>query len=314
MSRILQSGVNTWCEKDVTAAGLLVDADDYFKAFYDAAAGARRSILVSGWQFDSDVALLRGKDAEGAELPITLKAFFNALCERNPELEIYILAWDFHMVFALEREWMQTMIFEWTTHERLHFEFDSSHVDKGCHHQKFAVIDGTLSFLGGLDLCEHRWDTRAHRDEEPLRISRGEPHKPFHDIQTYLVGRDVGAALEELFTSRWKLAGGDAFTVKHVDATEPKDYRPRGAQPLATKRVGLRRTDPRGSACEGADEPKEVHEVVDLYVPAIGAAERSIYVETQYFRLNRIGKPWSTLARAGRFPPQSPRPQMAEKK
>ena len=29
------------------------------------------------------------------------------LCERNPKLQIRMLAWDFHMLFALEREWMQ---------------------------------------------------------------------------------------------------------------------------------------------------------------------------------------------------------------
>src|SRR6186713_752403 len=155
MNRLLNVGQSAWCEKDVTGAGLLVDGDDYFKAFYDAALGARRTILLSGWQFDSDVALLRGQDAEGAELPVTLKKFLNALCERNPQLEIHMLAWDFHMVFALEREWMQALVFDWTTHERFHFRFDSSHVDKGCHHQKFVVIDGQLSFLGGLDLCDH---------------------------------------------------------------------------------------------------------------------------------------------------------------
>jgi hypothetical protein len=71
MTRILQTRGTAWCEKEVTSAGLLVDGDDYFKAFYDAALGAQRTILLSGWQFDSEVALLRGKDAEGAALPVT---------------------------------------------------------------------------------------------------------------------------------------------------------------------------------------------------------------------------------------------------
>ena len=33
--------------------------------------------------------------------------------------------------------------------------------------------------------------TADHKDPNPLRVSRGEPHKPFHDMQAYLVGRDV---------------------------------------------------------------------------------------------------------------------------
>lgn len=297
MTRIVDGPGCVWCEKNVDAAGVLVDGDDYFKAFYDAALGAKRSIYLSGWQFDSDVALLRGKDAENAELPVTLKAFLNALCERNPELHVNLLAWDFHVVFALEREWMQRLVFHWTTHERLRFRFDSSHVDKGCHHQKFAVIDGHVSFLGGLDLCDHRWDVRNHRDDDPMRISRGEPHKPFHDIQTYLVGRDVGASLEELFVCRWKLADGDPFEPKPPSDAEVREaierWRsspPRGAHVLPTSRVALSRTDPKGSPSKSTDDAHECHEITDLYVSAIRAADSSIYVETQYFSSAKIAE------------------------
>lgn len=295
MARILESPGAVWCKKDVTAAGVLVDGNDYFKAFYDAALRARRSILLPGWQFDSDVALLRGKDAEQATLPVTLKAFLNALCERTPELHIHILAWDFHVVFALEREWMQTMVFQWTPHEHLQFRFDSSHVDKGCHHQKFAVIDGAVSFLGGLDLCDHRWDTRRHRDEDALRVSRDEPHKPFHDVQTYLVSHDVGAALEDLFVCRWKLAGterSEAFPdLPPPPPRPPVDYReapPRGAHVVPTEHVALSRTDPKGSPSKSPAEEHACSEVANLYVAAISAAERFVYVETQYFSSSKI--------------------------
>lgn len=291
MTRICSAKANAWCEQPVEAAGLLIDADNYFRAFYEAAKGAKRSILLSGWQFDSDVALLRGADAEAEELPVTLKKFLNALCERTPGLKINILAWDFHMVFALEREWMQNLVFEWSTHENLNFKFDSSHIDKGCHHQKFVVIDGTLSFLGGLDLCDHRWDTRAHVDEQPLRVSRGEPHKPFHDVQTYFTGREAARSLEELFTCRWEVAGGEPLELPRDVPPRSGKYEPRGAVCLPTKNVALSRTDPRGSPTtpKGA-EPKACHEVVDLYVQAIGCAEESIYVETQYFSSEAIAK------------------------
>ncbi len=283
MSRICTTN-GVWCEQPVDAAGLLVDADDYFRAFYDAAKSAKRSILLSGWQFDSDVELLRGPDAEGAELPVTLKAFLNALCARTPSLRINILAWDFHMVFALERQWMQEIVFDWTTHENLNFQFDSSHVDRGCHHQKFAVIDGTLSFLGGLDLCDHRWDQRSHLDEQPLRMSRAEPHKPFHDVQTYLVGRDVGRTLEELFTCRWEVAGAEPFELATDVPPRTGAYEPRGAICLLAESVALSRTDPRGSPTVAkGDTPKACHEILDMYVEAIRCAEESIYIETQYF-------------------------------
>jgi phospholipase D1/2 len=94
MSRIWRAGPALWCERPVAAAGLLVDAADYSRAFYRAACGARRHSLIAGWQFDSDVELLRGDAAEleGAGRPATLRAFLNDLCERNPDLSIYLLA------------------------------------------------------------------------------------------------------------------------------------------------------------------------------------------------------------------------------
>jgi phospholipase D1/2 len=296
---------NFWCDEKVDGAGVLVDADAYFRSFYRAAETAEHSILLSGWQFDSEVALLRGDDANvaardasagDAALPVTLKAFLNTLCERRPELRIFVLAWDFHVAFALEREWIQELVFNWTTSERFRFLFDSSHVDKGCHHQKFAVIDGQLSFLGGLDLCDHRWDDRQHLDENPLRTSRGgEPHKPFHDVQVWLEGRDVAQRLTELFVCRWQLASGS--DEKIVIATPPKAkattiVRPTEGIEIPTAHVALSRTDPQGSPNRSNDgvciktsgeSNGWCREVEHFYIDAIEAAERSIYVETQYF-------------------------------
>lgn len=287
MARILSPGRNLWREEPVERAGILIDGEDYYRSFYAAALKARRYILLSGWQFDSDACLLRGAEAEAAPAPVTLLKFLDSLCERTPGLQIYMLAWDFHVVFAIEREWVQTIVFEWTTNERLRFHFDSNHVDKGCHHQKFAVIDGELSFLGGLDLCDHRWDTRKHLEEDPRRISRGEPHKPFHDVQAYLVGREVSARLAELFTARWEAAGGDAIELPDSgEASFDDAYLPDNALPLAAARVALSRTDPRG-APTGTENCREV---CDLYLDAIAGAERLIYIETQYFSSREVGE------------------------
>jgi phospholipase D1/2 len=144
MKRILRPHRNVWCDAAVTTAGLLIDGDDYYRAFYEAAQHARHYILLAGWQFDSDACLLRGEEAQRATLPVALKPFLSALCERTESLHIFMLAWDFHAVFALEREWMQEQLFNWTTHDRLTFHFDGEHVDNGAHHQKFVVIDGEL--------------------------------------------------------------------------------------------------------------------------------------------------------------------------
>ncbi len=282
MPKILQAPRNIWCDVPVTQAGLLVDGDDYYRAFYSAAQQAQSHILLAGWQFDTDACLLRGEEARGATLPVTLLPFLDALCERNERLRICILAWDFHAVFALEREWMQELRFNWATNDRLTFLFDDKCADQGSHHQKFVVIDDRLSFLGGLDLCDHRWDDRAHKDPNPLRVSRGEPHKPFHDLQAYLTGPEVAGELTKLFVKRWEAAGGEPIAMHAGNAVVDV---PKGAVELAASRVALSRTDPRGRPTEA----EGCREICDLHLDAIARAERLIYVETQYFSSKEIG-------------------------
>lgn len=283
MTRILRSGRNHWCELAVSRVGLLVDGADYYRAFYEAAQDAQRYILLAGWQFDSEACLLRGEEADGATLPVALLKYLNALCARNENLRIYILAWDFHAVFSLEREWMQQQRFNWSTNDRLTFLFDSSHAERGSHHQKFVVIDGQIAFVGGLDLCDHRWDERSHKDPHPLRVSRGEPHKPFHDVQAYVAGQETCAELASLYACRWEAAGGQPLELPSFST--PSTYEPRGALPLEFARIAISRTDPHGAPTKA----ERCREICDLYLDAIAAAERSIYIETQYFTSSEIG-------------------------
>lgn len=291
---ILELGRNVWKMGKPEAAGVLVDAADYYRAFYDAARLAKRTIILSGWQFDSGVPLLRGDDAPpGAEL--RLLKFLNQLCEQKPELEIYILAWDFHVVFSLEREWMQTAYFEWATNERLHFRFDDTQAAQGAHHQKFVVIDRTVSFLGGIDLCEARWDDRHHRQDNPLRLSHGEPSKPYHDVQAYMAGCEVADVLRDLFTDRWARTDGPKLTLSPCDSPSAAEYAPWGGLPLGCGPVAFSRTDARA--------PNEtVREVERLLVDAIAAADRLIYVETQYFSSHAIREAFISRMRDRRRP------------
>src|SRR5688500_7976467 len=125
--KIIEPERNAWRTSSADAAGVLIDAADYYRAFYRAALEAKHSILLSGWQFDSGVQLLRGEDAEQNQ-EVRLLKFLNQLCERTPTLSIHVLAWDFHLVFALEREWVQTVMFHSMTNDRLHIFFYSTPV------------------------------------------------------------------------------------------------------------------------------------------------------------------------------------------
>jgi phospholipase D1/2 len=272
---IIKPGGNAVAVVTVDAAGVLVDARDYYRAFVAAALEARTSILLSGWQFDRGVPLLRGADAP-LGLDVRLLGFFKHLCATKPALQIYILAWDFHVALAFEREWMQRLYFKWLAPDNLHFRFDATETPQASHHQKFAVIDRRVAFVGGIDLCEARWDDRRHLAQNPDRLSRGDPVKAYHDVQAYLAGCGAADALREIFAERWRRARGAPLVLPPCPATSEAGYRPDGALPLPASPVALSRTDP---DVEGG--PAE--EILHLLTDALGSAQRLVYLETQYF-------------------------------
>lgn len=280
----------------VEQSAAIVDARAYYKAFYRAALKARHHLLLAGWQFDTEVMLLRGDDARDAPLPVTFLPFLEALCQRRPELVIYVLAWDYSFVYALEREWLQELKFATQTCDRLHFEFDRHPRYTASHHQKFVVVDGLLAFAGGMDICDERWDDRGHTPDDPLRQNAaGEPCRPNHEVQAVVVGQ-AAAVLGELFCARWQAAVGERLT---LTAPEPgarptfdlAELTDAAALPLSASKVLLSRTT-------SVDEAASAHEIRAAYEVALQAAERIIYIETQYFTSRSIAAALLTRLRA----------------
>jgi len=284
MKPILKIGDNCWKISPVTTSGLLVDGRDYYRAFYQAARQAKRYIAISGWQFDSNVALLRGADAQAAGEEASLLSFLNGLCEKKPELRVFILAWDFSFVYGFDREWFLHWYVHWMTHESLKFSFDRAAVYDGSHHQKFVVIDGKIAFVGGLDLCSSRWDERDHRVENPLRVnSDGSPYRSFHDLQSYHVG-PVARELARLFKARWKIANGEDPELPAEPADGRTELTP--TLPLGAQRVAISRTH----HCAVCGGDKTFREIRQLFLDAIDAAEHLIYIENQYFSSEALYK------------------------
>ena len=77
---ILKPGTNCRGIYRVHQSGLLVDARDYYGAFHRSALRARHYILLAGWQFDSEVRLVRGRDAVPAAGDARLLNFLENLC------------------------------------------------------------------------------------------------------------------------------------------------------------------------------------------------------------------------------------------
>ena len=281
MRRILEPGSNCWLSAETDQAGVLIDARDYYRTFYRAARRARQYIAILGWQFDSDVALLRGEDTRAAQGETRMLSLLRELCEHNPGLHVYILAWDFSLVLALEREWMQKVIFNWSS-ERISFRFDTSAPLGGAHHQKLVIIDGQLAFTGGMDICDCRWDDRSHPARSTLRCDSGrDPHGPYHDVQTVVTGQVV-ERLVELYEARWFNSGGGPLRLPSPVSRD--DVEVEATLPLPPGPVAISRTF--GKTLVPLQEP--VQEIRALYLDAIHAAERLIYLENQYLSSRAI--------------------------
>lgn len=276
-----------WRAHDATHAGILIDARDYYRAFYAVAKQAKRSILLLGWQFDSDVELVRGDDLPPGVSPedVRLLGFLEGLCAANPELEVRVLAWDHSVVFAMERELLQKLWFNLRTNDRFFFEVDSTVPEYGAHHQKVAVIDGEIAFLGSSDICQDRWDTSAHVCDDALRVGRsGKPCKPYHEVQAVVSG-DAARSLLELFVERWADARGEQLDADTLmgNAEAPLSL-PVVTFDMPTAPVGIYRQLP-----HRLGRPP-VREVKELLISGIRAAERFIYIETQYFTSEAVAE------------------------
>ena len=278
MKRILRRGRNCWRIARTRESGLLVDGRSYYRALHDTARQARRYVLLAGWQFDSETQLLRGADAGG---PVWLLPLLNELCERNPQLRVYILAWDFSVLYSLKREFLQSLRFAWKSHERILFRFDNSQPLGASHHQKFAVVDGRVAFVGGMDICQGTWDDRDHRVDNPSRVHPdGAAYPARHDVQACVTGR-AAWRLARLFAWRWRRSGGGRLWL------QPPVRGPSGVDtdlPLAGHPVAISRTV--GETLVPRQKP--VMEVRQLFLDAIAATDSLLYIENQYFAAHAV--------------------------
>jgi len=208
--------------------------------------------------------------------------FLEALCERTPQLGIYILAWDFSAVFSLEREWFQDLIFDWTTNVNLHFRFDRVHATGATHHLKMIIVDGKITFTGGIDICSNRWDDRYHLKSNTERTDiEGSINGADHDIHSYFTG-PVVKALSELFTKRWLDSGGEAPKLPAVQSQI--QLVAAEAFPLPTHQVAVSWTQARIDSIG----QKGIHEIRRLFIDDIMSADMLIYLESQYFSSRAI--------------------------
>ena len=275
----LDPGRNCWRIERADKAALIVDAADYFSIVRQAMMTAEKRIMLIGWDFDARVRIGPRRNPTGA--PSTIGRFILWLNNHRPDLNVYLLRWDFGAFKAMFRGTTPITVARWALHKRIHVKLDAAHPWGASHHQKIVVIDDCLAFCGGIDITSQRWDTRAHLDDDPRRVKpHGNPAIPWHDATLALSG-PAAKALDELARERWRCAGGGELEpINRCARLWPHGLAPQ----FENVDVAIARTFP----AFGETEP--VHEIEELYLDMIARAKRHVYIEGQYFASGRVAE------------------------
>ncbi|UWQ21946.1 phospholipase D-like domain-containing protein [Jannaschia sp. W003] len=279
---LLREGTTCWRRARAARLALIVDAADYFRHLRTALTRAERAVYLIGWDFDLRIDMLPGEsDADGLApdgWPNALGQFLEAVVERRPGVQLHILKWDGAMIAEIATQAWETISLKMAS-DRIHFALDSHHPAGACHHQKIVVIDDALAFCGGIDVTTGRWDTRDHTPDDDRRADPdGSLHQPWHDVTTALEG-PVAKALGDLARMRWRNATDEDLPEPSGGPSPwPDDLEPS----IRDVEVAIARTAPR---YHGRDL---VNEIEELYLAAIRAARRTIYVESQYLASGSI--------------------------
>ncbi|PRP79034.1 phospholipase D1 [Planoprotostelium fungivorum] len=276
-----------------------VDAEDTFKSIAKDLARAQRFIFIVDWWLCPELYLKRGEDA-------TVNDRLDVILEKkaNEGVKVFVLVWnDTDIASNLS-----------SLHTKKKLEALSENIEvirhpaiipfEWSHHQKNVVIDHTVAYVGGLDLCFGRYDTNRHECVDDCHVNsvwpgkdyantnrRGivDPEIPFdeevdrksiprmgwHDVHMRVTGQ---AALDVSlnFIQRWN--HHQESLLSHTHIVPWKMSRSEEETNRGTADVQLVRSLPIWAG-GNVDE----NSVVTAYIDLIERAEHYVYIENQYF-------------------------------
>ncbi|GJX66071.1 phospholipase D alpha 1 [Tanacetum coccineum] len=307
---------------------------------FDAITNAKHFIYITGWSVYTEIALLRDSNRQKPGGDIMLGQLLKRKSEEG--VRVAMLVWDDRTsVDTFKQDGLMATHDEETQNffqgTEVHCILCPRDPDGGgsviqnlqvstmfTHHQKIIVVDHEMpnggskrrvvSFVGGIDLCDGRYDSAHHPLFKTLHsihhddfhqpnytgaaIAKGGPREPWHDIHSRLEGPIAWDVLFN-FDQRWRKQGGkDVLVNLHQlkdilippsPVTFPNDQE--------TWNVQLFRSIDGGAAFGFPDTPEEAakaglvsgkdniidRSIQDAYIQAIRRAKNFIYIENQYF-------------------------------
>ncbi|KAE8705101.1 Phospholipase D alpha 1 [Hibiscus syriacus] len=323
------------------AGGKYYEPHRCWEDVFDAITNAKHMIYITGWSVYTEITLVRDSRRPKPGGDITLGELLKKKASEG--VRVNMLVWDDRTsVGLLKKDGLMATHDEETANffqgTEVNCVLCPRNPDDGgsfvqdlqistmfTHHQKIIVVDAALpngdpekrrivSFVGGIDLCDGRYDTpfhslfrtldTAHHDDfhQPNfadgAITKGGPREPWHDIHSRLEGPIAWDVLFN-FEQRWRRQGGKDVLVQLRDledviippspVTFPDDHE--------TWNVQLFRSIDGGAAFGFPDTPEAATKVGlvsgkdniidrsihDAYINAIRRAKNYIYIENQYF-------------------------------
>ncbi|KAJ9190318.1 hypothetical protein P3X46_001534 [Hevea brasiliensis] len=288
---------------------------------YKAIEGAKHLIYIAGWSFNPRMVLVRDPETE---IPHARGVKLGELLKLKAEegVAVRIMVWDDETSLPIikNKGVMGTHdedAFAYFKHTkvicrlclRLHHKFPTLFA----HHQKTITIDvrtnndsindrEIMSFVGGLDLCDGRFDTEEHSLFQTLNteshccdfyqtniagasLQKGGPRVPWHDTHACILGEAAWDVLTN-FEQRWSKQCDPSLLLPTISTPNLAHQILPVSSSISNDRnweVQVFRSIDHVSATQTAGNLTVERSIHEAYVEAIRRAERFIYVENQYF-------------------------------
>lgn len=255
--------------------GVLLDGEEYFRSLERNLRLARHSIDLLGWDFHTEVPLVRGEASEQTVLALLIE-----LAAKRRELRISLLIWDSGAFFGWDRERFARFKALFLERANVHIVFDNRVPLGACHHQKVVVIDNAIAYCGGLDITAGRWDSHQHLAADPRRRNpAGDLYPPFHDACAVFKGPAV-RTIAGVVRERWRRQAGRVPVLP--EPPEGDDHLELHGRLLRDVNLAVLRTFP------PFDGYPAIREIEEAYCDLMRMAQRYIYIENQYFTIPRL--------------------------
>ncbi len=232
---------------------VLIDGEQALGELASALAGARSHVHLAGWHITPSFGLTRGAEA---------KRLRDLLGELAEQVDVRVLLWAGApgSLFTPGRKAVRAVADELTRGTRVRVALDAHERPMHCHHEKLALIDGEVAFVGGIDLTSlggDRWDSPAHP-------ARG--HLGWHDVGSRLRGPAV-ADVAAHWTARWHAVTGERLETTPAPGAV-------GSLQLQIVRTVPERIYPFA--------PTGDFRILEAYRRALRSARELVYLESQF--------------------------------